>query len=136
LTPRAVRWAWRRGLAMRRKRSPKWMGCMSVPKARATRNGLAATSGEVRIYPHEWPCIRCGDCALVCPSRLLPQDLLVAATTSDFDALATLGLQDCIECGCCDVICPSHIMLTERFRIAKRAVATHEPIAVTTPGQE
>jgi electron transport complex protein RnfC len=66
----------------------------------------------------------------------LPQDLLVAATTSDFDALATLGLQDCIECGCCDVICPSHIMLTERFRIAKRAVAAHEPIPIATPGQE
>jgi electron transport complex protein RnfC len=50
--------------------------------------------------------------------------------------LTTLGLQDCIECGCCDVICPSHIMLTERFRIAKRAVAAHEPIPVTTPGLE
>jgi hypothetical protein len=34
------------------------------------------------------------------------------------------------------VICPSHIMLTERFRIAKRAIAEHQPIPVTTPGQE
>jgi electron transport complex protein RnfC len=73
---------------------------------------------------------------MVCPSRLLPQDLLVAATTSDFAALHTLGLQDCIECGCCDVICPSQIMLTERFRIAKRAVAARERIPVTSPGQD
>jgi electron transport complex protein RnfC len=56
----------------------------------------------------------------------LPQDLLVAANAVDFPALATLGLQDCIECGCCDVICPSHIFLTERFRVAKRAVAAAE----------
>jgi len=107
-----------------------------VPTTKATNCIIAATSAEVRIDPHEWPCIRCGDCALVCPSRLLPQDLLVAATTSNHAELATLGLQDCIECGCCDVICPSQIMLTERFRIAKRAVAARERVSVTTPGQE
>jgi electron transport complex protein RnfC len=107
-----------------------------VPTTKATNCIIAATSTEVRLDPHEWPCIRCGECALVCPSRLLPQDLLVAATTSDYGALNVLGLQDCIECGCCDVICPSHIMLTERFRIAKRAVAALAPVPVTTPGQE
>ena len=76
--------------------------------------------------PTEWPCIRCGDCAIVCPPRLLPQELLVAATTADFDALHDLGLQDCIECGCCDVVCPSHISLTERFRQAKRSLALRD----------
>ena len=97
-----------------------------VPVTKATNCIIAATAHEVRTDDHEWPCIRCGDCAMVCPSRLLPQDLLVAATTTDFAELATLGLQDCIECGCCDVICPSHIMLTERFRVAKRTLAAHK----------
>ena len=97
-----------------------------TPITKATNCVIAATADEVRTERYEWPCIRCGDCAMVCPSRLLPQELLIAAATNDFTSLATLGLQDCIECGCCDVICPSQIMLTERFRVAKRAVAVHE----------
>jgi electron transport complex protein RnfC len=97
-----------------------------VPIGKASNCVIAATTAEVRIDPTEWPCIRCGDCAMVCPPRLLPQELLVAAHDADFDALHALGLEDCIECGCCDVACPSHIALTERFRQAKRAQALHD----------
>jgi electron transport complex protein RnfC len=107
----------------------------ATPITKATNCIIAALPEEIRTDDHEWACIRCGNCAMVCPSRLLPQELLVAATMSDFESLHTFGLQDCIECGCCDVVCPSQIMLTERFRIAKRAVAANEPIPVAPPGQ-
>ena len=94
-----------------------------VPITKAGNCIVAAHSGEVRESFGEWPCIRCGDCAEVCPPRLLPQELLRAATARDFDRLDALGLNDCIECGCCDVACPSQIPLTERFRQAKQARA-------------
>lgn len=94
-----------------------------VPITKAGNCIVAAHSDEVRETFGEWPCIRCGDCAEVCPPRLLPQELLRAATARDFDRLDTLGLDDCIECGCCDVACPSQIPLTERFRQAKQARA-------------
>jgi electron transport complex protein RnfC len=97
----------------------------AMPIGKAANCVIAATANEIRTDAAEWPCIRCGDCATACPSRLLPQELLVAAQASDFAALDTLGLRDCIECGCCDVVCPSHLVLTERFRGAKRERALH-----------
>lgn len=67
----------------------------------------------------ELACIRCGDCAAVCPVRLLPQQLFWYACADDEQKLREFGLTDCIECGCCDLVCPSHIPLTTDFRIAK-----------------
>lgn len=67
----------------------------------------------------ELACIRCGDCAAVCPVQLLPQQLSWYARADDEDKLREFGLTDCIECGCCDLVCPSHIPLTADFRIAK-----------------
>ncbi|MFK8051977.1 MAG: electron transport complex subunit RsxC [Woeseiaceae bacterium] len=67
----------------------------------------------------ERACIRCGECARICPVRLQPQQLFRAASFGDNDALKPLGLVDCIECGCCDLVCPSHIPLTHSFRKAK-----------------
>ncbi len=67
----------------------------------------------------ELPCIRCGDCAAVCPVQLLPQQLFWHACADDEKKLREFGLTDCIECGCCDLVCPSHIPLTANFRIAK-----------------
>lgn len=68
----------------------------------------------------ERPCIRCGECARICPVRLQPQQLYRAHQFGDAKTIATLGLVDCIECGCCDLVCPSHIPLTHSFRLAKQ----------------
>jgi len=67
----------------------------------------------------ERPCIRCGECAEVCPIQLLPQQLFWYACADDESKLRRHGLTDCIECGCCDLVCPSHIPLTADFRKAK-----------------
>ena len=96
-----------------------------IPVTKGTNCIIAATLDEVRADYTEWPCIRCGACANVCPARLQPQELLIAARARDFAALDALGLMECIECGCCDVVCPSHIPLTEIFRRAKTAYRAH-----------
>jgi electron transport complex protein RnfC len=86
---------------------------------------VVATSTDLVEHGPELPCIRCGDCASVCPPGLLPQSLLRAVAADDRDALERLGLGDCIECGCCDYVCPSRIPLTARFAAARQARRLH-----------
>lgn len=88
-----------------------------VPVTKAT-NCILVLSDIPSPGP-EMPCIRCGECAAVCPVQLLPQQLFWYACADDEKHLRSYGLTDCIECGCCDLVCPSHIPLTADFRIAK-----------------
>ncbi len=72
------------------------------------------------------PCIRCGECAAVCPAQLLPQQLYWQARAKDFDAVQDYGLFDCIECGCCAYVCPSNIPLVHYYRYAKNEIWARE----------
>jgi electron transport complex protein RnfC len=95
------------------------IGGDDVPVTKGMNCILLATDTDLPARGPELPCIRCGDCATACPSRLLPQQLLVAARSEDSAGLARFGLDACIECGCCDYVCPSAIPLTARFRKAR-----------------
>ena len=91
-----------------------------VPVVKAT-NCILVMS-EAPTIGDEMPCIRCGDCAAVCPVQLLPQQLFWYACADDEVKMRSHGLTDCIECGCCDLVCPSHIPLTADFRMAKARI--------------
>jgi len=64
-------------------------------------------------------CIRCGECAEVCPIDLLPQQLHWYSQAKDVKKLNDYNLMDCIECGACSYVCPSQIPLVHQYRIAK-----------------
>ena len=92
----------------------------AVPLTQAVNCVVVATAKDLAARGREMPCIRCGDCATVCPPGLLPQSLLRAIAAGDDGQVARHGLADCIECGCCDYVCPSRIPLTARFSAARR----------------
>lgn len=94
-----------------------------LPITKATNAIVVLSEDEVPKNGPELPCIRCGECAAVCPASLQPQELLRAERAGQLDRLLDLHLDACIECGCCDVACPSHIPLTETFRQGKRKLA-------------
>jgi electron transport complex protein RnfC len=91
-----------------------------APVTQALNCVVVATATDLVPHGSEMPCIRCGDCASVCPAGLLPQSLLRAVLADDLPGLERHGLADCIECGCCDYVCPSRIPLTARFADARR----------------
>ncbi len=92
----------------------------AIPVTKANNCVYVAGAGETSVPGTEMPCIRCGECARVCPASLTPQILLEARRSSDLGNLEHLGLMACIECGCCDYVCPSHIPLTRYFHRSKQ----------------
>jgi len=85
---------------------------------------LAPTIKEMPDARPEMPCIRCSECAHVCPSALLPQQLLWYSKSQEYEKLAQYNLNACMECGACAYVCPSHIPLVEYYRVAKAEIST------------
>ena len=93
---------------------------MDVPLIKTANCLLAATSEELPAPAQALPCIRCGDCAQVCPASLLPQQLHFFA--EDHEQLIAHNLFDCIECGACAYVCPSSIPLVQYYRASKAEI--------------
>ncbi|MFV3369924.1 electron transport complex subunit RsxC [Pseudomonas sp. NY15435] len=90
-----------------------------APLIKTTNCLLAASREELPAPEAAMPCIRCGDCAQVCPASLLPQQLHFFALGEDHDQLMAHNLFDCIECGACAYVCPSSIPLVQYYRASK-----------------
>ncbi|MBY5920084.1 electron transport complex subunit RsxC [Ferrimonas balearica] len=90
-----------------------------VPVVKATNCLLLPSTQELPPSPAARNCIRCGECAQVCPQSLLPQQLYWHSQAAEYDKAAQLNLSDCIECGACAFVCPSDIPLVHHYRIAK-----------------
>ena len=71
-------------------------------------------------YVSNYPCINCGKCIKICPSKI-PVNLLVRYLEADIyeEAENDFDLQSCIECGLCSYVCTARIPLLQYIRLGK-----------------
>ncbi len=53
------------------------------------------------------PCINCGRCVEICPSRIIPSRLADYAERHDEETFTAQNGLECVECGSCSYVCPA-----------------------------
>lgn len=92
---------------------------LNVPTTKTASALLCMTKDEVSAMEPS-PCINCGKCAEVCPSRLIPKKLAVCANHGDEEGfMANYGME-CVECGCCSFVCPAKRQVTQSIKSMRK----------------
>lgn len=94
---------------------------LDVPTTKTASALLCLTEDEVsRMEPSA--CINCGRCVEVCPGRVVPKLLAVAAANGDEETFLAHDGMECCECGCCSYICPAKRPLTQYIKSMRKIV--------------
>lgn len=89
-----------------------------VPVIKNTGGIIVFSKSEV--HPKEdRVCCRCGRCVDICPARIMPAMIGMAAEKEKWDIASGYDLFDCIECGLCSFVCPAKRDLVHLIKYAK-----------------
>jgi len=99
------------------------LGNLDVPVTKGT-SGITVLSRAEVFSCEQTACVRCGRCVDVCPMRLVPTRLALAARiwskgTGNADLARPYHPTACMECGCCAYVCPAGLPLVQLIRLAK-----------------
>ncbi len=92
---------------------------LHVPTTKTASALLCLTKDDVSDM-EPTACIKCGRCVEVCPQRLVPNKLMVAAIHNDSETFLKLNGLECVECGCCSYTCPAKRPLTQSIKSMRK----------------
>lgn len=92
-----------------------------VPVTKTSSALLCMTKDEVAQW-EPGPCINCGRCVEVCPSRLIPSHLAEISNHFDEEGFKKLNGMECVECGCCSYICPAKRQLAQSIKSMRKVM--------------
>ena len=94
---------------------------LNVPTTKTASALLCLTKDEVsRSKPSA--CINCGQCAEVCPGRIVPKMLAEYAENGNEEAFIKHDGMECCECGCCSFVCPAKRTLTQSIKSMRKII--------------
>jgi electron transport complex protein RnfC len=68
----------------------------------------------------DYPCINCGECVRVCPTRVQVNMLVRFLEAGQYEDGAELyDLDSCVDCGLCSFVCVARIPIFQYIRLAK-----------------
>lgn len=94
---------------------------LNIPVTKTSSALLCMTKDQV-AEKEPTPCIRCGRCVDVCPSKLVPQKMLEYAERFDDEGFQQIHGMECYECGTCTYVCPARRRLTQSFKQTRRSI--------------
>jgi len=94
---------------------------LDVPVIKST-TGIIFFSESELTKREDRVCCRCGRCVDVCPARIMPAFITMAAEQDKFETAKGYDVMDCIECGLCSYVCPARRDLVGLIKYAKSRI--------------
>ena len=88
------------------------MYSLDVPVTKTT-SAIVCLKKDAVSTMEPTPCINCGRCVEVCPSRLIPSRLARISERGDEEGFIKMNGLECMECGSCSYVCPAKRQLKQ-----------------------